>query len=67
MPERNVPNPGGCPKVRLPSWSRQPSWRSTSVLSGEEFGRLFETFEQTAFRLETLSVYDAKETTCRQR
>lgn len=31
------------------------------MLSGEEFGRLFETFEQTAFRLETLSVYDVEE------
>ncbi|MEV7589093.1 DUF6879 family protein [Streptomyces sp. NPDC089922] len=31
------------------------------MLSGEEFGQLFETFEQTAFRLETLSVYDVGE------
>jgi uncharacterized protein DUF6879 len=31
------------------------------VLSGEEFGRLFETFKRTAFRLETLSVYDVEE------
>lgn len=31
------------------------------MLSGEEFGRLFETFERTAFRLETLSVYDVEE------
>ncbi|SPE57786.1 hypothetical protein SNS2_3440 [Streptomyces netropsis] len=31
------------------------------MLSGEEFGRLFETFEQAAFRLETLSVYDVEE------
>jgi hypothetical protein len=31
------------------------------VLSGEEFGRLFETFERTAFRLETLDVYDVEE------
>ncbi|MEU9146212.1 DUF6879 family protein [Streptomyces sp. NPDC048349] len=31
------------------------------MLSGEEFGRLFETFQQTAFRLETLSVYDVEE------
>ncbi|MFD7452321.1 DUF6879 family protein [Kitasatospora sp. NPDC059827] len=28
------------------------------MLKGEEFGRLFETFERTAFRLETLAVYD---------
>ncbi|MEV7595645.1 DUF6879 family protein [Streptomyces sp. NPDC089922] len=31
------------------------------MLSGEEFGRLFETFERTAFRLETLAVYDVEE------
>jgi hypothetical protein len=31
------------------------------VLAGEEFGRLFETFERTAFRLETLDVYDVEE------
>ncbi|MFE7899701.1 DUF6879 family protein [Streptomyces sp. NPDC057424] len=31
------------------------------MLSGEEFGRLFETFERTAFRLETLDVYDVEE------
>ncbi|WP_414168262.1 DUF6879 family protein [Streptoverticillium reticulum] len=31
------------------------------MLDGDEFGRLFETFEQTAFRLETLSVYDVEE------
>ncbi|MFJ7245427.1 DUF6879 family protein [Kitasatospora sp. NPDC098652] len=28
------------------------------MLKGEEFGRLFETFERTAFRLETLPLYD---------
>lgn len=28
------------------------------MLTGDEFGRLFETFERTAFRLETLDVYD---------
>lgn len=32
-----------------------------SVLAGEEFGRLFETFERTAFRLETLAEYDVDE------
>lgn len=31
------------------------------MLSGDEFGRLFETFKRTAFRLETLSVYDVEE------
>ncbi|MFE6916117.1 DUF6879 family protein [Streptomyces rubiginosohelvolus] len=31
------------------------------MLSGEEFGRLFETFERTAFRLETLAVYSVEE------
>ncbi|MER6627612.1 DUF6879 family protein [Streptomyces sp. NPDC000987] len=31
------------------------------MLAGEEFGRLFETFERTAFRLETLAVYDVDE------
>ncbi|MFI6688111.1 DUF6879 family protein [Streptomyces sp. NPDC050485] len=31
------------------------------MLSGKEFGRLFETFERTAFRLETLSVYSVEE------
>ncbi|RGD61303.1 hypothetical protein DR950_29230 [Kitasatospora xanthocidica] len=31
------------------------------MLKGEDFGRLFETFEQTAFRLETLAVYDVDE------
>jgi hypothetical protein len=31
------------------------------VLSGEEFGHLFEIFERTAFRLETLDVYDVEE------
>lgn len=31
------------------------------MLSGEEFGRLFDTFERTAFRLETLAVYDVEE------
>jgi hypothetical protein len=31
------------------------------VLTGEDFGRLFETFEWTAFRLETLAVYDVSE------
>jgi hypothetical protein len=30
------------------------------VLSGEDFGRLFETFERMAFRLETLTVYDVE-------
>ncbi|MEV7940254.1 DUF6879 family protein [Kitasatospora sp. NPDC088264] len=28
------------------------------MLKGEDFGRLFKTFERTAFRLETLAVYD---------
>ncbi|MGY1451747.1 DUF6879 family protein [Streptomyces sp. SS8] len=31
------------------------------MLEGDEFGRLFETFERTAFRLETLAVYDVDE------
>lgn len=31
------------------------------MLAGEEFGRLFETFERTAFRLETLAEYDVDE------
>ncbi|CAL9452566.1 MULTISPECIES: DUF6879 family protein [unclassified Streptomyces] len=31
------------------------------MLGSEEFGRLFETFERTAFRLETLAVYDVEE------
>ncbi|WP_175408602.1 DUF6879 family protein [Streptomyces sp. TRM64462] len=31
------------------------------MLGLEEFGRLFETFEQTAFRLETLAVYAVEE------
>jgi hypothetical protein len=31
------------------------------MLAAEEFGRLFETFERTAFRLETLAVYDVDE------
>ncbi|WP_327361812.1 DUF6879 family protein [Streptomyces sp. NBC_01296] len=31
------------------------------MLNGEEFARLFETFERTAFRLETLSVYSVEE------
>ncbi|MBB1256569.1 hypothetical protein H3146_24935 [Streptomyces sp. OF3] len=31
------------------------------MLSGEEFGRLFKTFERTAFRLETLAEYDVEE------
>ncbi|MGK5531892.1 DUF6879 family protein [Streptomyces sp. URMC 129] len=31
------------------------------MLVGEQFGRLFETFERTAFRLETLAVYDIEE------
>ncbi|MFJ9777438.1 DUF6879 family protein [Kitasatospora sp. NPDC101157] len=31
------------------------------MLKGEDFGRLFETFERTAFRLETLAVYDVDE------
>lgn len=31
------------------------------MLAGEEFGRLFETFERTAFRLETLAEYDVEE------
>ncbi|KAB7849231.1 DUF6879 family protein [Streptomyces mobaraensis] len=31
------------------------------MLAGEEFGRLFETFERTAFRLETLDEYDVEE------
>ncbi|MFF7730572.1 DUF6879 family protein [Streptomyces sp. NPDC008001] len=28
------------------------------MLAGDEFGRLFDTFESSAFRLETLSAYD---------
>ncbi|GGY22305.1 DUF6879 family protein [Streptomyces xanthochromogenes] len=28
------------------------------MLSGDDFGRLFDTFERTAFRLETLDTYD---------
>ncbi|MER5985363.1 DUF6879 family protein [Streptomyces sp. NPDC001787] len=31
------------------------------MLGSEAFGRLFETFERTAFRLETLAVYDVSE------
>ncbi|GGX71940.1 DUF6879 family protein [Streptomyces hiroshimensis] len=31
------------------------------MLAGEEFGRLFETFERTAFRLETRDEYDIEE------
>ena len=31
------------------------------MLRGEDFGRLFETFERTAFRLETLAAYDVEE------
>ncbi|WP_395298560.1 DUF6879 family protein [Kitasatospora hibisci] len=31
------------------------------MLKGQDFGRLFETFERTAFRLETLAVYDVDE------
>jgi hypothetical protein len=31
------------------------------VLTGEEFGRLFDAFERTAFRLETLAVYDVED------
>ncbi|WP_282203553.1 DUF6879 family protein [Kitasatospora fiedleri] len=31
------------------------------MLKGEDFGRLFRTFERTAFRLETLAVYDVDE------
>lgn len=31
------------------------------MLRGEEFGSLFETFERTAFRLETLAVYDVED------
>ncbi|KQV05714.1 MULTISPECIES: DUF6879 family protein [unclassified Kitasatospora] len=31
------------------------------MLKGEDFGRLFETFEQTAFRLETLAVYNVED------
>ncbi|MBT2488118.1 hypothetical protein J7E96_06165 [Streptomyces sp. ISL-96] len=31
------------------------------MLSGEEFGALFDTFERTAFRLETLDEYDVEE------
>ncbi|AZQ73239.1 DUF6879 family protein [Streptomyces abikoensis] len=31
------------------------------MLSGEEFGRLFETFECSAFRLETLAAYDIED------
>lgn len=31
------------------------------MLAGEDFGRLFDTFERTAFRLETLDTYDVSE------
>ncbi|NML50048.1 hypothetical protein HHL19_10245 [Streptomyces sp. R302] len=31
------------------------------LLTGEEFGRLFDSFERTAFRLETLDTYDVAE------
>ncbi|GGV85063.1 hypothetical protein GCM10015535_31270 [Streptomyces gelaticus] len=31
------------------------------MLAGEAFGQLFESFEQSAFRLETLAVYDVEE------
>lgn len=31
------------------------------MLSGEQFGRLFDAYEQTGFRLETLSEYDVAE------
>ncbi|PRH77196.1 hypothetical protein C6N75_21610 [Streptomyces solincola] len=31
------------------------------MLTGEDFGRLFETFERAAFRLETLAEYDVEE------
>jgi len=31
------------------------------VLRGEEFGRLFESFERDAFRFETLATYDVEE------
>jgi hypothetical protein len=31
------------------------------MLRGEDFGRLFESFERDAFRLETLAVYDVDE------
>ncbi|GAA4719281.1 hypothetical protein APR04_003421 [Promicromonospora umidemergens] len=31
------------------------------MLVGEEFGHLFESFERTAFRLETLAVYDVED------
>ncbi|WP_329195147.1 DUF6879 family protein [Streptomyces sp. NBC_01435] len=30
------------------------------MLDGEAFGQLFGTFERTAFRLETLAVYDVE-------
>lgn len=31
------------------------------LVSGEDFGRLFDSFERTAFRLETLTTYDVEE------
>ncbi|MER5356417.1 DUF6879 family protein [Kitasatospora sp. NPDC002551] len=31
------------------------------MLDGTEFGRLFESFQHTAFRLETLDLYDVEE------
>lgn len=31
------------------------------MLDGDQFGRLFESFERSAFRLETLPVYDVEE------
>ena len=31
------------------------------MLAGEDFARLFETFERSAFRLETLDVYDVED------
>ncbi|MFF3557707.1 DUF6879 family protein [Streptomyces tsukubensis] len=39
----------------------QQSSGENSLLTGEDFGRLFETFERTAFRLETLDEYDVEE------
>ncbi|MDR3083219.1 MAG: hypothetical protein LBV60_20275 [Streptomyces sp.] len=33
----------------------------SGLVTGDEFGKLFESFERTAFRLETLAMYDVEE------
>ncbi|MEU7022455.1 DUF6879 family protein [Streptomyces sp. NPDC046203] len=35
--------------------------RTPGLVAGEDFGKLFERFERTAFRLETLDTYDVEE------